>query len=309
MPLIITPQHPPPWTLESDGIFVIPAADAARQDIRPLRVLLVDLMPEAVGLQQQLERLIGNTPLQVELVVAQLGASASGPAPWDAHAGERFDGLIISNAQAGDRPVHAVPAWDELRDLLDWSQDHVHAALFLGWSALAALDHFYGVPALPLPAPLVGVYRHRVRRRQSYLLRGFDDLYDAPISRQHQPDPAWLRDSPWLEILAESEEGGPAIIRNRSRRQVFVTSAPHYEPGHLVLDHAQGGAGGGGQRYTLPACTWRAHAQLLVANWLNYYVYQASPYHLEQLTPMVMPGGGRRVTPLPGAIGRPPGAG
>lgn len=297
MPLIITPQHPPPWTLESDGIFVIPAADAARQDIRPLRVLLVDLMPETAGLQQQLERLLANTPLQVELTVAQLGSGATGPSPWDVHKPARFDGLVVSHALAGTRPVHAVPGWDELRDLLDWSLDHVHAAMFLGWSALAALDHFYGVPALPLPAPLIGVYRHQVRRRQSYLLRGFDELYDGPISRQHQPDPGWLRDSPWLEVLADADDAGPAIIRNRSRRQVFITGAPHYEPGHLVLDHGREVNGSG--RFTLPPCTWRAHAQLLFANWLNYYVYQASPYHLDQLTPMVLPIPALRRTPAP----------
>jgi homoserine O-succinyltransferase/O-acetyltransferase len=303
MPLIITAQHPPQWTLESDGIFVIPAADAARQDIRPLRVLLVDLMPETVGLRQQLERLLGNSPLQIELTVAQLGTTGIGrPSPWDVHATERFDGLVITNAAAGERPVHALPVWDELRDLLDWSQDHVHAALFLGWSALAALDHFYSVPAVALPSALVGVYRHRVRRRQSYLLRGFDDVFDAPISRHHQPDPTWLRDSPWLEILAESDEGGASIIRNRSRRQVFITDAPHYEPGHLVLDQGRLAAGTDGQRFTLPHCTWRAHAQLLFANWLNYYVYQASPYHLDQLTPMVVPPVAQRRTPLPGVM-------
>jgi homoserine O-succinyltransferase len=205
---------------------------------------------------------------------------------------------VVTNAVAGDRPLHEVPIWDELRDLLDWGQDHVHAALFLGWSALAALDHYYSVPAIPLPAPLVGVFRHRIRRRQSYLLRGFDDVFDVPVSRQHRPDPQWLVDSPWLEVLADADDVGPSIIRNRSRRQLFITSVPHYEPGHLVIDQGRVNSGSDGQRFILPQATWRAHAQLLMSNWLNYYVYQSSPYHLEQLTPMVLPAGQRR-TPLP----------
>jgi homoserine O-succinyltransferase len=300
MPLIAGPQQPAQWILEADGIFVVTAADAARQDIRPLRILLIDLMPEAIGLRVQLKRLLGNTPLQIELTVLSLedgvAVEDGGPRSFGEIAGARFDGLVVSHCDAGDRAVHQVPCWDELRDVLDWSQDHVHAALFLGWSAFAALDHFYAIPAVPTAQPLLGLHHHRLPRRQSYLLRGSDDGFDVPVSRQHTVDAAALAGSPWLEVLAEAPASGPYLVRNRSRRQVFVTNLPHYEPGHLLLDQRRAGIAVGTQ--VPPACTWRSHAQLLFANWLNYYVYQASPYHLEQLTPMASPT--RIRSPLPG---------
>jgi homoserine O-succinyltransferase len=299
MPLI-TANQPTPWTRESDGVFILSAADAERQDIRPLRLLLVDLMPEVVGLQLQLERLLANTPLQIELTIAQpgVGAARGVAPPWEARPEERFDGMVITNAAAGQRALHEVPVWDELRDLLDWSQAHVHASMFLGWSALAALDHYYSVPAVALPAPLVGVYRHRVRRQQSYLLRGFDEIFDFPLSRQQQPDPAWL-DSPWLEILAESTDAGPAIVRDRNRRQVFITGVPYYDPTHLMVDRAQVATGDGAGRHLLPPHTWRAHAQVLIGNWLNYYVYQSTPFDLEHITPVILPATGRAPSPVP----------
>lgn len=300
MPLIAGPGQPAQWILEADGIFVVTDADAARQDIRPLSLLLLDLMPEANGLRVQLKRLLANTPLQIDLTVASLASTGpvedGSPGSFREIAGRRFDGLVVSHLDPDGRPLHQVPCWDELRDVLDWSQDHVHAALFLGWSAFAALDHFYAVPAVPTPEPLVGVHRHRVERRHSYLLRGSDDGFDVPVSRSHTIDQEALASSPWLEVLASAPASGPYLVRNRSRRQVFVTNQPHYEPGHLLLDlRRRGGAVG---RLPLPECTWRSHAQLLFSNWLNYYVYQASPYHLEQLTPLALPP--RRPSPLPG---------
>lgn len=296
MPIITTAQQPAQWTLEADGIFTIPAGDAARQDIRPLRLLLVDLMSATVGLQAQLVRLLANTALQIDLQVVHLGSAPPpqdgptlAPRPFAAVAGERFDGLLVSHAAATAPALDAFPCWDELRDLLDWSLEHVHATLCLGWSALAALDHFYGIPALPTAQPRIGIQRHRVRRRQSYLLRGFDDAFDVPVGLLAEPDPQALAASPWLEVLADSAEGAPYVLRNRSRRQAFITGLPHYEPGHLVLDQLRLGAAAEGRRFTLPECTWRAHAQTLVTNWLNYYVYQASPYHLAQITPLALP--------------------
>ena len=301
MPIIAGPQQPAQWILEADGIFVVTAADAARQDIRPLKVLLIDLMPEAIGLRVQLKRLLGNTPLQIELTVVSLEGTSpvedGSPRSFSEIAGSRFDGLLVSHLDAGERALHQVPCWDELRDVLDWSQDHVHAAMFLGWSAFAALDHFYAIPTVATPRRLIGVHRHRLQRRQSYLLRGSDDGFDVPVSRNHTIDPAALAGSPWLEVLADAPDSGPYLVRNRSRRQVFVTNQPHYEPGHLLLDQRRQPEQEGG-RAALPECTWRSHAQLLFANWLNYYVYQASPYHLEQLTPMALPT--RQRSPLPG---------
>jgi len=241
----------------------------------------------------------------VELTIAHLdvgvppaGGQALVPRAFRELTDQRFDGLVVSHAVVGERPCHDAPCWDELRDVLDWSLDHVHAALFLGWSSLAALDHFYGIATQPAPRPLIGVLRQRVRRRQSYLLRGFDDAFDVPVSAHRLPDVAAIADSPWLEVLAEADESGPYVVRNRSRRQVFVTHVPHYEPGHLVLDQrllAHSPDGANGRRFTLSDCTWRAHAQVLFSNWLNYYVYQASPYHLDQLTPMSAP---RASTPI-----------
>jgi homoserine O-succinyltransferase len=300
MPLIAGPQQPAQWILEADGIFVVTSADAARQDIRPLNLLLLDLMPEANGLRVQLKRLLANTPLQIELTVVSLACAGpvedGAPASFAAIADRRFDGLVISHLDPAGRALHQVPCWDELRDVLDWSQDHVHAALFLGWSAFAALDHFYAIPATTITEPLVGVYRHHLDRRQSYLLRGSDDGFDVPVSRGHTIDAEALAGSPWLETLASAPASGPYLLRNRSRRQVFVTNQPHYEPGHLLLDLRR--LAGLTGRLPLPECTWRSHAQLLFSNWLNYYVYQASPYHLEQLTPLALPA--RRPSPLPG---------
>lgn len=299
MPIILPDHQPAPWILEAEAIAVLTATEAARQDIRPLRVLLIDLQPHTLAFAGPVARLLSNSPLQVDLTIAHLddaglgandGGILPGNRPFRAIQDQRFDALVVSDLP-GD-PVHGT-LWDALRDVLDWSLDHVHAAFYLGGSSAAALAHFYGLEPRRLETPLVGLHPQRIRRRQSYLLRGMDEQFVVPVRRAWTVDEEALADVPWLEVLADGPSTGPYLVRNRSRRQLFATNLPTHEPVHLRADLRAAGIAPAREEDS----RWRAHAQVLFANWLNSYVYQSAPHELEQLTPLAIPWIAGRGTP------------
>lgn len=297
MPIILPNDLPAPWILEAEAIAALTSSEAARQDIRPLRVLLIDLLPHTLSFAGPVARFLANSPLQIHLTIAHLddigglandGGVLPGSRAFRSLLDERYDALVVSDLP-GD-PLRG-PTWDALRDALDWSLDHVHAAFYLGGSAAAGLAHFYGITPRPLTEPLVGLHTQRIRRRQSYLLRGLDEAFVVPVRRQWTLDEDDLADVPWLEILADSPTSGPYLVRNRSRRQVFATNLPTHEPVHLRADLKAAGKEPGREEDS----RWRAHAQVLFGNWLNNYVYQSSPHELEQLVPLAIPWiGGRK---------------
>lgn len=262
MPVIVDDELSTRWMLESEGIFAIGRSAALRQDLRPLRIALVALEVSGDPLALGVTGLIADTPIQIELTPLGLEGAAHGPSwqlPWTQALRRGFDALIVTDHDAPQRAVDAAPHWDELRDLLDWADTAAHAHVYLGWSAYAALQHRHGVVAQPEPEPRAGIAAHRVRRRQSFLLRGFDDAFAAPVRRRWRIAPEDLDEIGGLEVLAESLDGQPYLVRNGDRRRLYVPHQPVIAP---VGDGAAAGLG------------WRAHAALLFANWINYYVYQ-----------------------------------
>lgn len=272
MPITIPDHLPSRWMLESEGIFVLDHGSAARQDLMPLRIVMVDLAGDRAGMLR-LARLIANSPLHIELALVHFGGCMSGveagtadaplPAarPLEAVLPLEFDGLVASHAPHVGSDWHATPIWDEYRDLLDWSAERVRARMFLGWSAQAALAHIYGLASAPLAVPAKGVFPSRAVRGNSFLLRGFDEVFPLPARRDSVLDADGLADTPALQVLAESPALGPTLVRSRNRRDLFVLDHPDDEP-------ADEGMVAG------DAPEWRSHATLLFLNWLNYYVYQ-----------------------------------
>lgn len=301
MPVNIPRALPARATLEAENIFVMSEGRAGHQDIRPLRIAIVNLMPTKVATETQLLRLLGNTPLQVQVTLLHMESHASrNTAPdhletfyrtIDEVREEKFDGLIITGAPVELLPFEEVDYWDELRSLMDWSIEHVFSALHVCWGAQAALFHHYGIPKYELPTKVFGVFEHRVLQPRSPVLSGFDEIFPAPHSRHTTILADDLRTRPGLVLLAESDEAGVYLVGSDDGRQIFVTGHPEYDLGTLQTEYERDVARGlpisVPRNYFPeddPACrprmTWRSHAYLLYANWLNYCVYQRTPYDL-----------------------------
>jgi homoserine O-succinyltransferase len=269
MPLIVPDDLPTRWMLESEGIAVIDRTAATRQDIRPLRIAVVD----PGGAETALARLLGRTPLQVELTVLRPGPADPAAAPdgiariaLDAVAASRaqFDAVVVGHDPEDRREAHEAGWWDELRDFLDWAEVNVPAHLLLGWSARAALHHLYGIPRRPAPPQAAFLVPHRPVRAGSFLLRGGGERFAVPVRRRGAIARADLLDVHSLELLAESHRGEPYLVRSFDRRKVFALHHPEWD------GPAAPSSGDDGE----PLGDWRAHAALLFANWVNYYVYQ-----------------------------------
>jgi homoserine O-succinyltransferase len=268
MPIIVPDDLPTRWMLESEGIAVIDRGGALRQDIRALRIALVD----PGGSETALARLLGRTPLRIDLTVLRPGdpgSEASDGVPRlaldrVAASGAVFDAVVVGHDPADPREAHEASWWDEYRDFLDWADANVRAHLLLGWSARAALHHFNGIPRRPAPPSTPILVPHRPVRAGSFLLRGGDERFAVPVRRRGAIARADVLDVHGLELLAESHRGEPYIVRSFDRRKVFVLHHPEWDGA------ATAGAGDDGE----PLGDWHAHAALLFANWLNYYVYQ-----------------------------------
>ena len=305
MPIKIPADLPAAQTLHNENIFTMDEFRAASQDIRPLRILVLNLMPTKIVTETQLARLLGNTPIQVEMELLMCKGHQPKNTPpehmiafyqhFDDVKDRYFDGLVITGAPVEKLPFEEVDYWDELCAVMDWSRSHVHSTLHICWGAQAGLYHHYGIGKHLLPQKFSGIYRHHVVRKGSMLMRGFDDVFDVPVSRYTGVDRAQIAAEPQLRILAESEETGVYAVDIDGGRQIFITGHVEYDPDTLAKEYFRDVAAGLNPTVPKnyfpdddpakpPVCTWRSCANLLFANWLNYYVYQETPFHPEEIT-------------------------
>jgi homoserine O-succinyltransferase len=304
MPVKIPDSLPATSILESENIFIMGEARAQQQDIRPLRIAILNLMPTKINTETQLLRLLGNSPLQVEIVLLHMESHESRNTPME-HLlehyvtfadvrGQKFDGLIITGAPVETLPFEEVDYWPELVEVMDWARTHVTSTLYICWGAQAGLYHYYGIPKRPLEAKLFGVFPHHLDVRYERLARGFDDVFFAPHSRHTEVRREDILAVPELVLLSESEEAGVYIALSADRRHIFVTGHSEYDPLTLREEYQRDVA----RQLPIaiprnyfpdddpsrePLVRWRGHANLLYSNWLNYYVYQQTPYDLDQL--------------------------
>jgi len=304
MPVRIPTTLPARVILERENIFVMGHERAERQDIRPLRVAILNLMPTKIETETQLLRLLGNSALQVEITLLQTATYQPKNTAadhliahyrtWEQVRVEKFDGLVITGAPVEHLPFEEVEYWDELCAIIDWAETNVFSTLYICWGAQAGLYHRYRIPKYPLPQKMFGVFEHKVLARNEKLLRGFDDTFLAPHSRHTGVKARDVRKVNDLKLLAISDEAGAYLAVSKNGRHVFVTGHSEYDPftlkGEYDRDVKQGLPIQVPRNYypdddpsKPPLVRWRGHANLLFANWLNYYVYQVTPYNLNYI--------------------------
>ena len=304
MPLIIPKNLPAYAALQDENIFVMHRARAAKQDIRPLRILVVNLMPTKIATETQLARVLANSPLQVELTLLRMGTHIaknttkehldSFYTTFDKIKNKRYDGMIITGAPVETLPFEQVDYWKELCALMDFSKKNVYSTIHICWGAQAGLYYHYGIEKVPLETKISGIFAHRVVRPQNPLVRGFDEVFYAPHSRCTEIRKSDILKVPAIRILAESEEAGLHIMSTESGRQIFVCGHQEYDRDTLKNEYLRDVRAG--LNPEIPKhyfendnpknpviFNWRSHANLLFSNWLNYYVYQATPYDLKEL--------------------------
>ena len=299
MPIRIPNNLPAREVLENENIFVMTEARAESQQIRPLRIGLLNLMPTKITTETQLSRLLGNTPLQVELFLIQVSSHQPKNTPQEHmiafyHTFEEiqdayFDGFIITGAPVEKLPFEQVEYWEELCRIMEWTKTHVHSTLHICWGAQAALYYHYGVQKVLLPEKLFGVFRHKVVYKNPILLRGFDDEFWVPHSRHTTVRWEDVAAIPEIKILAGSEEAGLYAMSTQYGHQLFITGHSEYDPETLNLEYRRDKNAGkeiqvpknyfpDDDDTKAPVVRWRGHANLLFSNWLNYIVYQTVPY-------------------------------
>ena len=299
MPIKIPNGLPARETLESEHIFVMAETRAQTQEIRPLRIALLNLMPTKIVTETQLSRLLGNTPLQVELELVQVSSHKAKNTSqehmlafyktFDDIKDQYFDGMIITGAPVEHLPFEEVEYWPELCCIMEWTKTHVHSTFHICWGAQAALYYHFGVEKIPLEKKLFGVFSHKVVYKNPILLRGFDDTFWVPHSRHTSVRREDVAAIPGMKILAESEEAGLYAMSTKGGRQVFITGHSEYDPETLKLEYLRDKNAGlpiempknyfpQDDDTQAPVVRWRGHANLLYSNWLNYFVYQSTPY-------------------------------
>lgn len=304
MPIKIPNQLPATETLTRENIFVMTETRAMTQDIRPLRILLLNLMPTKVDTETQFARVLGNTPLQIELELIAPSGRVSKNTPQEHMLAfykrfcdvkdQKFDGLLITGAPVEHLPFEQVDYWPELCEIMEFSKTNVWSTMHVCWGAQAALYYHFGIQKEPLPEKMFGIFPHRVVRPSNPLVRGFDEFFYAPHSRHTTVCRAQVEAQPAIRILAESEKAGLFLMSTDSGRQIFVTGHPEYDK--MTLDSEYRRDLEKGLPIRAPEnyyenddpngrvlFRWRSHAHLLYSNWLNYYVYQDTPYDLNQL--------------------------
>ncbi|WP_176595331.1 MULTISPECIES: homoserine O-acetyltransferase/O-succinyltransferase family protein [Sphingobium] len=299
MPIKIADDLPARPILEAEGVDVMREVDAVRQDIRPLRIALLNLMPNKISTETQLARLLGATPLQVELTLVRISDHvsrntsadhmASFYRPWSDVRGERFDGFIITGAPVEQLPFRAVSYWDELRAIFDWTQTHVHRSLSICWAAQAALHHFHGVEKHALERKAFGLFRHHNHVPSSPWMRGFSDDFCVPVSRWSEVRREDIPEGQGLQILAESKESGLCLIGDPGRGFLHMFNHLEYDTLTLAEEYARDGARQlpahyfpGDDPARAPHNHWRSHAHLLFGNWINE-MYQTVPFDLDSV--------------------------
>ena len=304
MPIKIPNELPAVRTLETENIFVMTEKRAITQDIRPLKILILNLMPTKVDTETQLSRLLGNTPLQVEIELLHTSTHKSKNVSEEhllsfykefADVKDRyFDGLIITGAPVEKMEFEEVNYWDELTEIMEWSKTHVHSTLHICWGAQAGLYYHYGIKKHLMQEKLSGVYAHTVDYKRSILFRGFDETFYVPHSRYTTVKREDIENVPILKVLASSEEAGVYAVITPGGKQVFLTGHSEYDANTLEKEYLRDKALGinpkvpknyypGDDDTKPPMLTWRAHATLLFTNWLNYFVYQTTPYDIGKI--------------------------
>jgi len=304
MPIKIPNELPAYKTLTDENIFIMDETRAISQDIRPLRIAIVNLMPTKIDTETQLMRLLGNTALQVEVELLHTKSYESKNISkehlrtfyktFDDVKDQSFDGMIVTGAPVEQLPFEQVEYWEELCEIMEWSKRHVHSTLHICWGAQAGLYYHFGIQKYPLEKKLFGVFPHKVVRKSSILFRGFDDIFMVPHSRHTTVLPEDVKACSALKILAASEEAGLYAISTKNGRQIFITGHSEYDAETLNREYLRDKNLGlpidvpknyfpNDDDSKAPRVTWRSHANLLFSNWLNYFVYQTTPYNLNEL--------------------------
>jgi len=306
MPIRIPNDLPATQTLQAENIFVMTETRARTQDIRPLDILILNLMPTKIDTETQLARLLGNTPLQVNMELMHMSSHQSKNTSqehllsfyktFDQIKHRKFDGFIITGAPVENLPFEEVDYWPELCEIMEWSTTHVHSTFHICWGAQAGLYYHYGIQKHALPEKMFGIFPHQVNYKRSILFRGFDDTFMVPHSRHTTVRQEDIEAVPGLKILSSSDEAGVYVVTNKHGKQIFVMGHSEYDPLTLNREYLRDKAAGkeiripknyfpGDDDTQPPLVTWRGHANLLYSNWLNYYVYQTTPYDLDKVTP------------------------
>ena len=304
MPLNIPDKLPAVEILESENIFVMKETRAIHQDIRPLKVVILNLMPLKIATETHILRLLSNSPLQIEIVLLHTQDHRSKNTPLDHLESfyktfsqikdQKFDGMIITGAPIEHLEFEEVDYWNELTRIMDWSKTHVTSTMFICWGAQAGLYHFYKIPKYDLPQKMFGVFDHRINNTLLPIIRGFDELFHAPHSRHTEIRREDVEKIKELEIVAESPEAGIYLVIAKSGRQIYVTGHAEYDPTTLKDEYVRDVNKGlkidipknyfrNNDPEEVPRVRWKSHAHLLFSNWLNYYVYQMTPYNLEDI--------------------------
>lgn len=305
MPIKIPGSLPALQVLESENIFVMTHERAVSQDIRPLKIILLNLMPAKIETETQLLRVLSNTPLQVDIILLQMASHHSKNTPashlnlfyktFNEIKNEKFDGMIITGAPVEKLPFEDVDYWPELCDIMEWTRKNVYSTMHICWGAQAGLYFHFGVPKYLLSQKVSGIFRHRLLDPLHPLVRGFDDNFWAPHSRYTEVRREDIEAHPSLEILTESNAAGVHIVTTKNARQIFVTGHEEYDRDTLKKEYLRDVKKGIHpllpQNYfpnddptQKPLFTWRSHAFLMFSNWLNYFVYQKTPYDIKNIS-------------------------
>ena len=304
MPIKIPNLLPATQVLQEENIFVMTETRAMTQDIRPLKILMLNLMPKKVETETQIARLIGNTPLQVELELLQTATHKSRHTSaehmlafyktFDEICENRYDGMIITGAPVETMEFEEVEYWEELCRIMEWSKSHVTSTFHICWGAQAGLYYHYGIRKFPLEKKLFGVFEHKLDHKHAILFRGFDDTFMVPHSRHTTCRREDIEAVPELKILASSQEAGVYVASTDQGRQIFVTGHSEYDANTLKNEYLRDKTAGlpievpknyfpGDDDTREPVVKWRSSANLLYSNWLNYFVYQSTPYNIEEI--------------------------
>ncbi|MGK7397457.1 MAG: homoserine O-acetyltransferase MetA [Candidatus Cyclobacteriaceae bacterium M3_2C_046] len=303
MPIKIPDTLPAFNVLKKEHVFVMEEHRAIQQDIRPLRIVILNLMPLKITTEIHLLRLLANTPLQVEVDLLHTESYASKNTPeehlnnfyktFDQINQLKYDGMIITGAPVEQLDFEQVHYWDELKDILDWADKNVTSTLFICWAVQAGLYHYYGIPKYPLPKKKFGIYKHTIEKSEP-IVQGFDDVFLAPHSRYTEIKRSDIEKVSQLDIISESEQAGIYILAAKNSKRIFVTGHSEYDPLTLKEEYERDIQKGleidlpenyfpNDDASVFPIVRWRSHANLLFSNWLNYYVYQITPFDINQV--------------------------
>lgn len=304
MPLNIPSNLPAVEALKKENIFVKDSESASTQDIRPLKIIVLNLMPLKITTETDLIRLLSNTPLQIELDLMKVKSHTSKNTPvehmltfykdFESIKKQRYDGMIITGAPVENLDFEDVTYWDEIVEIFDWAKTHVTSTLFICWAAQAGLYHYYGIPKYPLDKKKFGIFEHKILDPKNPIFRGFDDIFFAPHSRHSEVRRADIEKVSGLKILSESDEAGVYIVQGRNGREFFVTGHSEYAPNTLRDEYFRDKDKGleievprnyfeDNNPEKKPIVRWRSHGNLLFTNWLNYFVYQKTPYNISRI--------------------------